>query len=1222
MSKLWKKDGLSQRKRRMNAEISGFFRIFENDIHILTGRAMQIARFLRYYSLQNQPDGYFNEVLEKNALIVLMQINLLDVDGEESVFQNVVNHDYHKEKEKHRVLITIILKLIRLFDLWLLSISRSELNGQVLSLHKDIRNQISVNLKLPAARVIEFTQQEYPELHVPSLRGVWRGGKEIQLNSGQPLYFLKSTFYRLISSVKLLQDNAETYYQEIITAGDLDPSVSLLMGFLKNYSSVTANFNHRWQEYPSFYLDKILKAQPKRIVPDFTYLMFKLSPSAETVFLEKGTEFIGGKDSLGLDIRYKSQEETIVNNVSLEKVYNLFLEKDQEIVPARDFKFVTAIRKIDISQYVEAEPGSFLKSQPHSLFENKGKKSINEINDVVHYTSVGMMIESWALLLREGSRHVTLRFQATSKSSDIFKAMIKVVSEQWETSEREAVYKVLKDIFYLEISTTEGWHQIENYAVDYETTGEKKGLRLNFSLPEVFPPTSPCSEIHHVNGSCNAPALKVLINRDSWLFPFSWLKDFEIEKVKIEAEVFGATQVQIYNELGQLDNGMAFYPFGAIPRKGSWLVVGNYEMALKNIRSVDLNLKWLQLPGDDYGFFDYYQHYGKEIDNCSFRVKAQVLNNRKWEDVTGRNSFFLFNTVGSGNEASTLPRAPLAEQSVIKEIRLPDFGMITPEEDKYRYSVFAKSGFIRLLLTAPEMGFGHQEYQNILTDALIQKVRSKNLVPMPKPPFSPQLEKIEVNYHSNDEINMSVGESVQKSRIYHLFPYGEQIVYPKTMGQRLKFFPDLGNTGNLLFGLKNVKGGETITLFIDFLPREKEINNQQLPIVKWYWGDGYNWEKMPDHLILGDSTRNLLESGLIEIRLPKKLPDRQSSVEGLYWLRAGIDVHAENVSNILGFYLNVSKVQLDISGPVNNDVLAQGLPAGSITKAVRRIPGIAEIIQIVPSMGGKIKETPMEMRIRLSERISHRHRAVTPADYEKLVLETFPQVQKVKCLPGLDSKGQRRGVVTLVILQKQVSTVKHAYPKANCKLLLDIEEYLAKYASAFAIVDAINPVYEEIQVRCKVKLKEKRSDGYYIRKLNRLLNDNLAFWQKMGEAPVFGHTISLTDLANIIRGEEYVEHLSNFSVLHLKETGELVYELEELEESAQKQSLIDKEEERVSQRLNETKRNQRELEQISPSQPWAILVPAYRHLIVTDSEEQNDNAGIDDLEVGNTFVIG
>lgn len=1222
MSRLWHKDGLSRKQRLLNAEVPGFFRIFENDVHILTGRAMEIARILRYFNLENQPEGYFNEVLEKNAFVILTRINLWDVDGEKKLFLNFFEHDYYEPEEKCGVLIARLLELIQSFDLWLHYIAFSELNGARLSLHKDLRNQISVNLKLPAAQLSKFIEKDYPELPFPPLKGVWRVEGDIPRPVDQPLNFLKSTFYRLINSLKLLQENSEMYYQEIITAGNLDPSMSLLVAFFKNYSVVTEAFNRRWQAYPDFYLNHILKATPQDIVPDCTFLMFKKSATIKTVFLDKGTEFIGGKDLQGRDIRYRSLEEMVINNVSLEKVYSLYLEQDTEIVPAGEFNYVTAIRKSEVSHYIDVEPGGFLKSQPQPLFENKGKKSINEMGDVIHYTSVGMMIESWVLLLQEGVRNVTVKFMTTSKTAETFQKMIRDISKQWDTSERETTYKILNDIFYLEISTGEGWSSIANYSVDYKSNEEGRYLQLRFSLHENYPPTTPCSEIHSGAGLCHSPVLKILINRDTWLFPFSWLKDFEMEKIRIEVDVSGVTQLQIYNELGQLDNSKPFYPFGVIPRKGSWLVVGNYEMAMKKVKSFDLNLKWLQLPGNDYGFCDYYQHYGKEINNCSFKVKAQALYNRKWEDVAGGKSFFLFNTLSLTNEIITLPQGTLSEYSSIAGIQLPDFGIGPLEEEKFRYNMFAKGGFIRLALSEPEMGFGHMEYQRLLSDTLIQKARSKNLVPMPKPPFSPQLEKMELNYHSEDEIKLLANEMEQKNKIYYLFPLGERLEYPRLVGKRLKFLPDLGSRGNLLFGLKNVKGGETIRLFIDFLPREREIDKRQFPTVKWFLGDGYDWTMLSEQQILVDTTRHFLESGLIEIRLPKELPDHRHCVDGLHWLRAGIEEHVNNVSHILGFYLNVAKVQLDVAGGVDNTLLGKGLPAGSITKAVRKIPGISEIVQIVPSWGGRIREDRSQTRIRLSERISHRHRAVTAADYEKMVLEAFPQVQKVKCLPGLDSKGQRRGVVTVVVFQKQPPMAKQTYPKANCKLLLDIEEYLGRYAGSFAIVDAINPVYEEIQVRCKVKLREVRADGYFIRKLNKLVNEHIAFWQKTGDSPVFGHSIALTDLANLIRGEEYVEYLSNFSVLHLKETGDRVYQLQEFEEFAVTTSNDDEEKQRVRQLLNEKRESQKEIQQISPSQSWAILVPAYRHLIVTDKEEQNDKAGIDDLELGNTFVIG
>ena len=48
--------------------------------------------------------------------------------------------------------------------------------------------------------------------------------------------------------------------------------------------------------------------------------------------------------------------------------------------------------------------------------------------------------------------------------------------------------------------------------------------------------------------------------------------------------------------------------------------------------------------------------------------------------------------------------------------------------------------------------------------------------------------------------------------------------------------------------------------------------------------------------------------------------------------------------------------------------------------------------------GGKTPEQPADFNVRVSERLRHKRRALTIWDYERLVLEKFPQIYKVKCL--------------------------------------------------------------------------------------------------------------------------------------------------------------------------------------------------------------------------------
>src|SRR5690606_38307786 len=75
------------------------------------------------------------------------------------------------------------------------------------------------------------------------------------------------------------------------------------------------------------------------------------------------------------------------------------------------------------------------------------------------------------------------------------------------------------------------------------------------------------------------------------------------------------------------------------------------------------------------------------------------------------------------------------------------------------------------------------------------------------------------------------------------------------------------------------------------------------------------------------------------------------------------------------------------------------LPPGTISKLLLADPAVKKIEQPVTSSGGKTLEDDASWYRWVSERLRHKQRAVSPWDYERLILEAFPEIYKVKCIP-------------------------------------------------------------------------------------------------------------------------------------------------------------------------------------------------------------------------------
>ena len=77
----------------------------------------------------------------------------------------------------------------------------------------------------------------------------------------------------------------------------------------------------------------------------------------------------------------------------------------------------------------------------------------------------------------------------------------------------------------------------------------------------------------------------------------------------------------------------------------------------------------------------------------------------------------------------------------------------------------------------------------------------------------------------------------------------------------------------------------------------------------------------------------------------------------------------------------------------SNDLshLKNGISSGTISKLSERIQAIKSVSQPFSSFGSRAAETDTDYYQRVSERLRHKNRAITLWDYERLILQKFPE---------------------------------------------------------------------------------------------------------------------------------------------------------------------------------------------------------------------------------------
>ena len=124
-------------------------------------------------------------------------------------------------------------------------------------------------------------------------------------------------------------------------------------------------------------------------------------------------------------------------------------------------------------------------------------------------------------------------------------------------------------------------------------------------------------------------------------------------------------------------------------------------------------------------------------------------------------------------------------------------------------------------------------------------------------------------------------------------------------------------------------------------------------------------------------------------------------------------------------------------------------------------------------------------------------------DYERLILQNFPEVFKVKAINHTKFIGTLKdyseikpGHVTLIIVSnvKNKNAVDPLRPKTSLTKLTDIENFIKKICPPCISIFVKNPLYESVRVAFKVKFRQGVDSGFFLKKLNEELRFFLSPW--------------------------------------------------------------------------------------------------------------------------------
>ena len=884
-------------------------------------------------------------------------------------------------------------------------------------------------------------------------------------------------------------DEAEPYLQNIHEAikekdplpqpgsGTCPPHLGLLLAFLKLYGHARNQLNSLPAAHLHFFYEKILGQQKKKLQPDKVYVFFGLDRKVENYLLERGTALPAGKDAEGKEILYTTDRDLFLNKAKIER----FLAIHNQKTPAgRIYDFPEANSSDGSGASLEEGQGWFPFGNP----EVKQPSAV-----------MGLGIGSPMLFLEEGSRTISISFSLTNKN---------IAAD---------IHRLKPDGFEVLLTGPEQYFSRAINDIHYH----KGKLTFVIEITKMDPPVVAFDPEKHgdpLDAPMDWPLLKIQLKKGFNSGLYTFMQSLQFTQITLKVDVKNAGSLIARNDHGDLDINRSFQPFGYNPVRGANFFLGMKETFLKPVMSYTINIKWQGLPEDLKTHYEGYPGPAKSLveKDEDFKVKAAILHQKSWIEIknqsTNTSEFSLF-----GSEIK-LNLSDLPDNKIIQSRKISE-----------------KNGLIRLSLSSPRQAFGHTLYPAVYAKTVSDQLQEKPSL-IPNEPYTPTIESINLSYTAGENIDLMTSPS--SFRIFHAEPFGLNEISGESTGpgsfKGLHFLSgEFHHAGNLFLGVENLNPPRQLTIFFKI----KEEGLVDTPDLEFHYLRKTGWYPLSERQVLSDTTIGLKQTGILILNIPADATASNSRLPvGFHWIRISVMQDPDRFDQIMSVKTNAVSCTMHQHAYAGLEV--NELPPGSIRRFSRKIAEIKEIEQPFSSFGGRPEEKQINYFTRVSEKLRHKMRGITPWDIERLILEQFPEIYKVKCIPHTDDQGKPApGSVHIIVVPatkpNETQALKPMVPKST---LIEIRNYIFPLVSTHTKFTVSNPVYEEIKVEAVINFNIQADAGIYLKQLQNELRQFLSPWAFRKDAEIrLGDRLYRSSTIEFIESRAYVNFIASIKLL-------------------------------------------------------------------------------------------
>jgi hypothetical protein len=1038
----------------------GYAGLDERELPDLLAEAAHFARYVRFVDATGAEDGDWGEMLAADPAVYLAQVATFRFEGDAATIRRFLPRLREQEDDiasRERVLRNverILHHLMRSVDRW---IDESP-GGSASPLANLVEHILAPHFRrlhrlFAAIDSGGFVEERFAIIVYPFQAG-WRLSQEeaeaiawdverVWIDSvAEPLASAAEAF---LAGLDKLKAQAGEALAARLAEGDHPPHIGLLIAFLELFGHEQARLNAILPRLARYYHERMVGAAPRPPRPDRTLLAFtRAAATGPAPRISAGHLFEAKPAGSGVAPRFAADFALTVTGAKVEELR----------------LWQAATNRVGLQ--VRTKPDEAAVAEAFAL----------QARSPLPDAPAGLIVAGPALRAESGLRR--------------FRVDLDLAGLAWPAAAPASGFAaLLGSAFEVAVLTEEGWHVVAGAHSEGAFTGPgAASAAFSFSLSPDAPGIAAA-----------APAIRFVLRQGAsptGVAPLPVFADARVVRIAVELTVEDLDGLAFSTNAGAAASPAGLAPFGAPAVRGGWLEI-RHPVLERGVDRLALTLRWAEPPPHPDGFHGYYREYVVDLDRTLSRRGIPLFRNDVFR-VT-------LEATGAGG-ADDLPLFPQAEPE--GPVGPSSLFELTGPADGERDPRSGASG-VRLTLTAPEHAFGDLLYpSNVLYASqvaagrakprrrrhpilvwlaavaarlrklvsadeklwqrLVARFTGKILVlaePLPKrpalpapgpavdlmpnPPWRPMLAGLRLDYRARFEL-LRDGAGGEDLSVGHWTPLGTPVGAEWRGGVRLlPALPDRPCFDLLLSGGGAADDGLSLLILVD--------SGLETPPVSWLEqaGEGEPWRPAS---ILDDRTRGLTRSGLVRLA---NNPHR---------LRAVSSGPLPRVEAILPDALSATRV---LSG---GDDAVEPLPPGAIAK-VSGAKGVAAVRQPLASSGGCGAGSGDSLATRAGERLRHKERAILAWDDERLALDRFPEIERIRVLParGRDGAPSPGSVLALVIpAGGGEAQADGERPRTPTWLLRAIEAELSGRAPMSATIAAVSPAYAPVDIRAKVAL--------------------------------------------------------------------------------------------------------------------------------------------------------